>query len=84
MPLCSGTLRRPRSAHPLHRLDSKQRINSKKLPFLGQTEGLGPQCPEEQAGAQARRGQATWLCPAEARGCSPVLETLGSGAPGTG
>ena len=53
--LCSGTLRRPRSAHPVHRLDSKQRINSEKLPFLGQTEGLGPQCPEEQAGAQARR-----------------------------
>ena len=55
---------------------------TQKLPFLCQTEGLGPQCPEEQAGVQARRGQATWLCPAEARGCSPVPETLGSGAPG--
>lgn len=35
-------------------------------------------------GSPGERGQATWLCPAEARGYSPVLETLRSGAPRTG
>lgn len=47
---------------PLCRPNFKMRINSgKKRPILVQTEGGSRGCREVEAGAQAKRRQATWL-----------------------
>lgn len=78
-------LHRPRSSHAIPRLDCQGRINLAKDPILDLMVGRCPGCQEEEEeeeGAEATRGQAMWLCPAEARRFSP--ETLGSGAPGAG